>query len=127
MIFVIIISQDGNEVMTNCEKLYRFYTEHPKSSTDETAQAMEWDKREVSRYKFRLKRRGFIGVDERDGVVILRPFRPEDDGAEAFSYKQQVYRDVIETLQERMNLPETTTTQCIDIGREIRIILKEIL
>ena len=109
--------------MTNCEKLYQYYADHPQATTDDIMQALQWDRRDVSRYKFRLKRRGFIGVDQQDGVVILRQFNPDDNS----DYKQRVYREVIDTLKERMDLPETTTPQCIDLGREIRIILKEIL
>ena len=54
--------------MTNCEKLYNFFIEHPKASVDEVMEALDWERRQVSRYKHRLKRRGFIDVDPVDGV-----------------------------------------------------------
>ena len=61
--------------MTHCEKLYNYFLEHPKATADEVMTALDWERRQVSRYKHRLKRGGFIDVDPRDGVQMLRPYR----------------------------------------------------
>lgn len=112
--------------MTNCEKLYRYYCEHPAASAAEVMDALQWDADNVRRYKFRLKQRGFIAVDD-NGILILKPFSSGDDPEKLFDFKQQTYREIIDNLKERMALPGTTTPQAIEIGREIRIILKEIV
>ena len=61
--------------MTHCEKLYNYFIEHPKASADEVMESFGWERRQVSRYKHRLKRRGFIDVDPCDGVQVLRSYR----------------------------------------------------
>ena len=41
--------------------------------------ALDWERRQVTRYKHRLKARGFIDVDPVDGVQALRPYRKDED------------------------------------------------
>ena len=41
--------------MTHCEKLYNYFIEHPKATADEVMAALDWERRQVSRYKHRLK------------------------------------------------------------------------
>ena len=97
--------------MTNCEKLYNFFIEHPKASVDEVMEALDWKERtKVSKYKHRLKQRGFIDVDPVDGVQLLRP-----------------YRQAADACLDRIHDPETTIAQMIELIRELRMILKAIV
>ena len=40
--------------MTHCEKLYNYFLEHPKATADEVMSALDWERRQVSRYKHRM-------------------------------------------------------------------------
>jgi hypothetical protein len=116
--------------MTHCEQLYYFYKEYPEADAATVMKGLDWENQEVRRYKFRLKKRGFIAIDKQDGkesIVLLKPYNPEQEEPETFAYKQEVYRQLVETLQDRMADQATTTTQTIEISREIRIIMKEII
>lgn len=113
--------------MTHCEKLYNFFIEHPKASTDEVMESLGWERRQVSRYKHRLKRGGFIDVDPRDGVQVLRPYREEDDTSPIHDYKQDAYRQAADACLDRIHDPETTIPQMIELIRELRMILKAII
>lgn len=113
--------------MTNCEKLYNFFIEHPKASADDVMEALDWERRQVSRYKHRLKRRGFIDVDPVDGVQLLRPYREEDDNSPIHDYKQDAYRQAADACLDRIHDPETTISQLIELIRELRMILKAIV
>ena len=99
--------------MTNCEKLYTYYAEHPKATTDEVMTALDWERRQVTRYKHRLKTRGFVDVDPVDSDPI-------------HEYKQDAYRQAADACLDRMHAPETTIPQMIELIRELRMILKEI-
>ena len=112
--------------MTNCEKLYTYYAEHPKATTDEVMTALDWERRQVTRYKHRLKARGFIDVDPVDGVRALRPYRKDEDSDPIYEYKQDAYRQAADACLDRMHAPETTIPQMIELIRELRMILKEI-
>ena len=113
--------------MTHCEKLYNFFIEHPKASADEVMGSLGWERRQVSRYKHRLKRGGFIDVDPRDGVQVLRPYREEDDTSPIHDYKQDAYRQAADACLDRIHDPETTIAQMIELIRELRMILKAII
>jgi len=112
--------------MTFNEKLYEYYTEHPKATNEEAATALDWTTRQVVRYKNRLKARGFIDRDE-DGIAILKSYNAKDDKDGTFEFKQETYREVIARLLSCMDSESLTTTQLIDISREIRTILKEVV
>ena len=112
--------------MTFNEKLYEFYKDHPLATNDEVANALEWTTRQVVRYKGRLKARGFIDVTA-DGVALMRPYNTKDDKDGTFEFKQETYREVIARLMACMDSEGLTTTQLIDISREIRTILKEVV
>ncbi|MFC2499833.1 MAG: hypothetical protein ACFNUC_03690 [Selenomonas noxia] len=92
--------------MTHCEKLYNFFIEHPKASADEVMEALNWERRQVSRYKHRLKRRGFNPIHD---------------------YKQDAYRQAADACLDRIHDPETTIPQMIELIRELRMILKAII
>lgn len=111
--------------MTNCEKLYAYYKEHPQAASDEVEQALGWSNVDVKRYKHRLKRRGFIDVSGGE-VMLLRPYRPEDSSAEVLTFKQDTYRQVAELCLTRIEDATTTVPQMIELMRELRLILKEI-
>ena len=113
--------------MTHCEKLYNYFNEHPKATADEVMTALDWERRQVSRYKHRLKRRGFIDVDPVDGVQLLRPYREEDDNNPIHEYKQDAYRQAADACLDRIHDPETTIPQMIELIRELRMILKAII
>ena len=114
--------------MTNCEKLYNFFIEHPKASVDEVMEALDWKERtKVSKYKHRLKQRGFIDVNPIDGVRPLRPYRKEDDEDPIHDYKQDAYLQAADACLDRIHNPETTIPQLIELIRELRMILKAIV
>lgn len=111
--------------MTNCEKLYTYYNEHPQATNDEVMRDLEWSSTDVRRYKHRLKRRGFLDADV-GGVTLLKPYKPEESSAEVLTFKQEAYRQVAEMCLARIEEPTTTVPQMIELMRELRLILKEI-
>ena len=113
--------------MTHCEKLYNFFIEHPKASADEVMESLGWERRQVSRYKHRLKARGFIDVDAIEGVKILRPYRKEDKNNPIHDYKQDAYMEAADACLDRIHDPETTIPQLIELIRELRMVLKAII
>lgn len=113
--------------MTYCEKLYNFFIENPKASTDEVMEKLDWERRQVTRYKHRLKERGFIDVDAIEGVKILRPYRKEDKNNPIHDYKQDAYMEAADACLDRIHDPETTIAQLIELIRELRMVLKAII
>lgn len=113
--------------MTYCEKLYNFFIEYPKASTDEVMEKLDWERRQVTRYKHRLKERGFIDVDAIEGVKILRPYRKEDKNNPIHDYKQDAYMEAADACLDRIHDPETTIAQLIELIRELRMVLKAII
>ena len=113
--------------MTNCEKLYNYFIEHPKASADEVMEALNWERKQVSKYKHRLKERGFIDVDAIEGVKIPRPYRKEDKNNPIHDYKQNAYMEAADACLDRIHDPETTIAQLIELIRELRMVLKAII
>ena len=103
--------------MTNCEKLYNFFIEHPKASADDVMEALDWERRQVSRYKHRLKRRGFIDVDPVDGVQLLRPYREEEDTSPIHDYTSSRSRTRSRLLSSRKLSPTSVSTFATRVSR----------
>jgi hypothetical protein len=112
--------------MSNSEILYNFLKEHPAASNPEIAEGLNWDSTNVRRYKYRLKKRGFIVFDN-EGVIILKPFNQEVENNEIAGLKQDAYKELFDACVDRMHGENTSTPQFIELVREVRMILKEMV
>lgn len=112
--------------MSNSEILYNFLKEHPAASNPEIVEGLNWDSTNVRRYKYRLKKRGFIVFDN-EGVIILKPFNPEVENNETAGLKQDAYKELFDACVDRMHGENTSTPQFIELVREVRMILKEMV
>lgn len=111
--------------MTNSEKLYKFYEDNPTAPNDDVMKGLDWESWQVRKYKSRLKQRGFIAVSP-EGVTCLKSF-DEEPKSDVFQFKQDTYREVVDKLIEAMGNDGLSIAQLIDISREIRTILKEVV
>ncbi|MBO6179415.1 MAG: hypothetical protein J6O04_09590 [Selenomonadaceae bacterium] len=111
--------------------LYEFLKQNPTASLEEIAETLGWTKRQVSKYRCNLKKYGYIDYDfkpnsnEISAMEFLKPFSPKDEPEETFTYKQDIYRQIVEACLDKINNPETTVGQTIELMRELRLILKE--
>lgn len=112
--------------MTNCEKLYSLYKEKPNLSNSETMNQLNWSSVEVRKYKHRLKKRGFIEVDEDDGVILLKPYGIDAE-SESESFKQEAYKQLYDICIDRAENKDISTPQLIQLIQEIRLILNQIV
>lgn len=112
--------------MTNPEKLYNLLRENPKLSNPEIMETLGWKSITVRKYKYLLKQRGFIAVDDKDGVIILKEFSGSED-LECGSFKQAAYRHMYDICIARAEMEEVSTSQLISLIQELRLILKQII
>lgn len=116
--------------MTDVERIYEFLKLHPKADNSDLMQALDWDSHKVRQYKYRLKKKGYIATDHEDGQEVAVILKELDASAtkmnEALSFKQQTYREMAEAYLERINDAGTSIGQMIELGRELRLILKEL-
>ena len=109
--------------MTNCEKLYQYYQEHPTASNPDVEQAMGWDGINVKRYKHRLKRRGLITITP-GGVETNLPF--EDSEPENASFKVEAYQQLYEACINRLDTKDLSDSAFTELIREARLILEKV-
>ena len=116
--------------MTDIQQMYMFYRENSTASTQDVCNAFGWDEQKVRTYKYRLKKKGYIAVDHEDGKEIIVCLKEPDERASqenrTIQYKQEAYRNMADAYLERMMAEGTTVSQMIELGRELRLILKEI-
>lgn len=116
--------------MTDIQQMYEFYRARPEATSQDICNAFGWDEQKVRTYKYRLKKKGYIAIDHEDGKEIIVCLREPDDRAnqenEVVKYKQEAYRNMADAYLERMMAEGTTVSQMIELGRELRLILKEI-
>lgn len=117
--------------MSKNHELYDYLLQNPTARIEEIAETLGWTKRQVSKHRCLLKKYGYIDYDfkpntnEISVMEFLKPFSPKDEPAETFAYKQDIYRQIAEACLEKINNPETTVGQIIELMRELRLILKE--
>lgn len=116
--------------MTDIQQMYEFYRARPEATSQDVCNAFGWDEQKVRTYKYRLKKKGYIAIDHEDGKEIIVCLREPDERAsqenEVVKYKQEAYRNMADAYLERMMAEGTTVSQMIELGRELRLILKEI-
>lgn len=116
--------------MTDIQKLYQHYYLNNTATNQDVCNAFGWDEQKVRTYKYRLKKKGYIAIDHEDGKEIIVCLREPDDRANqenrTIQYKQEAYRNMADAYLERMMAEGTTVSQMIELGRELRLILKEI-
>jgi hypothetical protein len=112
--------------MSNSEILYDFLRANPAASNPEIAEGLKWSSTQVRKYKYQLKKRGFIAVDN-EGIIVLKPFNPENDNDETANLKQSAYKELFDACVDRMYGENTSTPQFIELVRELRMILKEMV
>ncbi len=110
--------------MKNCERLYNLFCEFPKISNPEAMEKLKWTSRQVIKYKYLLKKRGFIGVDG-DEMVILREYSGTD--LESINFKQEAYKQLYDICIERAESKDISTSQLIQLIQEIRLVLNQIV
>lgn len=117
--------------MTRNQELYEYLQSNPKATLDSIAKALGWTKRQVSKRRCLLKNYGYIDYDFKPNsneiavMEFLKPYLPSEEPAEAFCYKQDIYRQIVEACMEKIARPETTVAQTIELVRELRMVLKE--
>jgi len=112
--------------MSNNEILFNFLVEHPTASNPEIAKGLKWSSMQVRKYKYQLKKRGFIVFDN-EGAIILKAFNPEPENNETVGLKQEAYKELFDACVDRMHRENTSTAQFIELVRELRMILKEMV
>lgn len=110
--------------MKNCERLYNLYKNEPTLTNPEAGERLKWTARQVIKYKYLLKKRGFIGVDDNE-IVILKEYSGTD--LESGNLKQEMYQNMLEACLERAEREDTTTPQFISLIQEMRLILNKIV
>lgn len=110
--------------MKNCERLYNLFCEFPKISNPEVMEKLKWTSHQVRKYKYLLKKRGFIGVDG-DEIVILREYSGTD--LESINFKQEAYKQLYDICIERAESKDISTSQLIQLIQEIRLVLNQIV
>ena len=109
------------------EELLKYYAANPMATNAEAAEAMGKDEAIVRVHKHRLKKRGYIAVTEDHGVIVLREYgQKQVEQDEIFDFKQDTYRQLIDKLMACMD-KSLTVSQTVEISREIRTILKEVV
>lgn len=116
--------------MTDIQQMYEFYRARPEATSQDICDAFSWDSDKVRTYKYRLKKKGYIAVDHEDGKEVVVCLREPDERViqenETIRFKQEAYRSMAEAYLDRMMSEGTTVSQMIELGRELRLILKEI-
>lgn len=116
--------------MTDIQQMYEFYRDHPQATSQDICDAFNWDSDKVRTYKYRLKKKKYIGIlreDGRDVVICLKePDERINQESETIQFKQEAYRNMADAYLDRMMSEGTTVSQMIELGRELRLILKEI-
>lgn len=111
--------------MSYPERLYHLYKENPNISNQEAVQKLGWTDKQVRKYKYLLKKRGIIGVDENE-IIILKDYGGND--LEATDFKQDAYRKLYDVCIEKAEHDESfSVPQFIQIVQEIRLILNKIV
>jgi len=117
---------------SNCQKLYEYYLKNPTADNAQIMTDLNWSRAAVSRYRYRLKKYGYIDYELSPAgkvcaVEILREYSPEDEPEETVGFKQNTYRQIAAACLERINDPATTISQTIELIRELRMVLKEVM
>lgn len=112
--------------MTNPEKLYNLLRDNPRLSNPEIMEQLNWKSITVRKYKYLLKQRGFIAVDDIEGVIVLKEYSGSED-LECGSFKQDAYKHMFDICIARAESEEISTPQLISLIQELRLILKQII
>lgn len=114
--------------MKNCEQLYSLYKNEPKLSNPEVMGKLKWTSHQVRKYKYLLKKRGFIGVDKStDGeeIIILKDYSGTE--LESDNFKQEAYKQLYDSCINKMEDANLSISQFIQLEQEARLILNKIV
>lgn len=110
--------------MKNCERLYNLFCEFPKISNPEVMEKLKWTSHQVRKYKYLLKKRGFIGVDG-DEIIVLKEYSGTE--LESDNFKQEAYKQLYDACINKMEDANLSISQFIQLEQEARLILNKIV
>lgn len=108
------------------EKTYDYLSSHPQANNDEIAESINTSTHNIKVYIHRLRKNNLIDVETVDGVrnvIILREFK-FDEFHRPKTYKQEVYQQMVTEYLEDFKMSQTFRER-VDVGREIRLLLKD--
>ena len=89
-----------------------------KLTNEEAAEVLDTTAKVIDTYRYRLRDKGMIEINQDRSVTVLKKYKRET------SLKQAVYEEMVEHYMEDFRT-QTTFTDRIAVGREIRLILEK--
>ena len=86
-------------------------------TNEEAAEVLDTTPKVVDTYRYRLRDKGMIEINKDRSVTVLQKYKGD------ISLKQAVYEEMVEKYMEDFRT-QTTFTDRIAVGREIRLILE---
>lgn len=107
---------------TKIGMLYDLYVENPDLTNAEAKELLDVSDDMIRKMKSRLKRSGYIQIDDNGEVFIMKPYRKTT--AAQNSFKAEVYREMVETYLNDFRC-QSAFNERLTVGREIRLILEK--
>ena len=86
-------------------------------TNEEAAEVLDTNAKVIDTYRYRLRDKGMIEINKDRSVTVLQKYKGD------ISVKQAVYEEMVEKYMEDFR-SQTTFTDRIAVGREIRLILE---
>lgn len=110
----------------NCmRELYSAIKENPQAGNQDLMQALDWDSGKVRKYKWKLKRKGYI-TESKDGFSCDAPFEDDSQAENNFSFKRESYEHLLDICMDRLEGRDLSDNQFALLVQEIRQILSQL-
>lgn len=100
------------------QQLCRLYMANNKLTNEEAADVLDTTAKVIDTYRYRLRDKGMIEINQDRSVTVLKKYKGDT------SLKQVVYEEMVERYMEDFRT-QTTFTDRLAVGREIRLILEK--
>lgn len=108
--------------MSQVKKVFMLLRENPKMTNTELQVALGYSNQAIRKYRWLLKKRGYIAENEDgEGVKILMDYREDSDVGPSF--KQEIYVEMVKTYMDDFIAQERFKDRVL-VGREIRLLLE---